>query len=275
MNMMKNRSGHVFTTYRVLLGVLCLAGTLLVIAACGGSAPSPISTDSAAEQYARANAQFENGKWDKAKLAYESLIYSHPGSAIVDSAQFRLALCSFNLKDYIVAADEFRRLRVRYPNSPLVDEGDLLRCRALMRIAPNNSALDQEKTREAITELILYKDNHPLSPFLPSVDSLIDDAHERLSRRDFRTANLYQRLGRYQAARIYFQQVIDNYTDSPYVPDCLFNMAEGFRKQDSTERALEYYEKLLYLYPDAEPVDKAKKRIADLAQSRDTANSIE
>ena len=246
-----------------------------MIASCGSSVPSPISTDSAAELYTRARAHYDKGDWEKAKIVYESLIYSYPGAAIVDSAQFLLAMCSYNLKDYIVAADEFRRLRARYPNSPLVDDGDLLRCRSLMRIAPKNAALDQEKTREAITELALFKDNHPLSPNLAAVDSLLADAYERLSRRDFRTANLYQRLGRYEAARIYFQQVIDNYTSSPYVPDCLFNMAEGFRKQDSTDRALEYYEKMLYLYPDADNVDKAKKRIADLAQSRDTANSIE
>ncbi len=247
----------------------------MVVGACGGNAPSPISTDSAAELYSRARAQYDKGDWTKAKLAFESLVYSYPGAAIIDSAQYFLAMCSYNLKDYVVAADEFRRLRTRYPNSPLVDGGDLMHCRALMRIAPKNAALDQEKTREAITELNLFKDNHPLSPNLASVDSLLHQAYERLSRRDFRTANLYQRLGRYQAARIYFQQVIDNYTDSPYVPDCLFNMAEGYRKQDSSDRALEYYEKMLYLYPDAENVAKAKKRIADLAQSRDTARAGE
>ncbi len=272
---MKISIGQRSNVLRTAVGLVCLAGTLLVIAACGSSVPSPISTDSAAELYTRARAHYDNGDWAKAKIVYESLIYSYPGAAIVDSAQFLLAMCSYNLKDYIVAADEFRRLRARYPNSPLVDEGDLLRCRSLMRIAPKNAALDQEKTREAITELALFKDNHPLSPNLAVVDSLLADAYERLSRRDFRTANLYQRLGRYEAARIYFQQVIDNYTSSPYVPDCLFNMAEGFRKQDSTDRALEYYEKMLYLFPDAENVDKAKKRIADLAQSRDTANAIE
>lgn len=254
---------------------LTLVGILFVIGACGGNAPSAVSTDSAADMYSKAMAQYDKGKWEKAKLAFESLVYSYPGAAFVDSAQYYLAMCSYNLKDYIVAADEFRRLRSRYPNSALVDEADIRRCRSLLRIAPRNAALDQEKTYEAITELTLYKDNHPLSPNIVVADSLLKDAYGRLSKRDYRAAMLYQRLGRYQAARIYYQQVIDNYTDSPYVPDCLFNMAEGFRKQDSVDRAIEYYEKLLYLYPDAGSVDRAKKRIADLAQSRDTASSEE
>jgi outer membrane protein assembly factor BamD len=254
---------------------LALAALVSVIGACGGSAPSAISPDSAAEMYTRAKTQYDKGDWTKAKLAFEALAYNYPGAAIIDSAQYFLAMCSYNLKDYVIAADEFRRLRTRYPNSPLVDEGDLLRCRALLRIAPKNAALDQEKTREAITELALYKDNHPLSPNIAVADSLLREAYGRLSRRDYRTAVLYQRIGRFQAARIYFQQVIDNYTESPFVPDCLFHMAEGYRRQDSTDRALEYYEKMLYLYPDAENVNKAKKRIAELAQSRDTARAGE
>lgn len=256
--------------------VLVVTAFLAVMGACGGNAPSSsLSNEPASEMYARARAQYDKGDWMKAKVTFESLVYSYPGAAIVDSAQFFLAMCSYNYKDYIVAADEFRRLRTRYPNSPLVEEGDLLRCRALLLIAPKNAALDQEKTREAITEIALFKDNHPLSPKVAAADSLLTEAYARLSRRDFRTAVLYQKLGKYQAARIYFQQVIDDYTNSPYVPDCLFNMAEGYRKQDSTDRALEYYEKMLYLYPDAENVPKAKKRIADLALSRDTASSGE
>ncbi len=259
-----------------LFGVAALLLIVLIIAACGGSAPQQsISTEPARDMYARANSLYESRKWEKAKLAYETLIYSHPGAGMIDSAQFFLAYCSYNLKDYITAADEFRRLRTRYPTSPLVPEGDILRCRSLLRIAPRNAALDQEKTHEAITELTLYKDNHPLSPYVATADSLLRDAYGRLSKRDYRAATLYQRLGRYQAARIYYQQVIDNYTDSPYVPDCLFYMAEGFRKQDSIDRAVEYYEKLLYLYPDGDNVDKAKKRIAELGQSRDTARSDE
>lgn len=255
---------------------LAVVALLFVIGACGGSRTSSlVSTDSAAELYSKARARYDKGDWDKAKLAFEALIYNYPGAAIIDSAQFMLAMSSYNMKDYIIAADEFRRLRSRYPNSPLVQEGDLLRARSLLSIAPKNAALDQEKTREAIIELSLYKDNHPLSPYMASADSLLARAYERLSRRDYRAAVLYQRLGRFQAARIYFQQVIDNYTDSPLVPDCLYYMAEGYRKQDSTDRALEYYEKLLYLYPDDDNINKAKKRIADLAQSRDTARAVE
>lgn len=252
-----------------------LAVVVAIISGCGGSSPETISTEPARDMYARANTLFESRKWEKAKLAYETLIYSHPGSVMIDSAQFRLAMCSYNLKDFVTAADEFRRLRSRYPTSPLIPEGDILRCRSLLRIAPKNAALDQEKTYEAITELTLYKDNHPLSPYVATADSLLRDANGRLSKRDYRAATLYYRLGRHQAARIYYQQVIDNFTDSPYVPDCLYFMAEGYRKQDSVDRAIEYYEKLLYLYPDGENVDKAKKRIAELGQSRDTARSDE
>jgi outer membrane protein assembly factor BamD len=242
---------------------------------CGGHAPSASSAPPAGELFGRAKALYEDRKWEKAKAAFEGVIFSYPGAAFVDTAQYYLAACSYNLKDYITAADEYRRLHARYPNSPLVDDGDLNRCRALLKIAPGNATLDQEKTQDAITEISLFKDNYPLSELLPSIDSLMADAQGRLSRRDFRAAVLYQRLGRYEAARIYFQQVIDNHTESPYVPDCLFYMAEGYRHQDSTDRAIEYYQKMLYLYPQSERAEDAKKRAATLSQHRDTVRAEE
>jgi len=248
---------------------------LLILVRCGGHAPSNANTQPAGEMYARAKALYEDRKWEKAKLAFEAVIFSYPGATFVDTAQFFLAACSYNLKDYITAADEYRRLHARYPNSPLVDDGDLNRCRALLKIAPRNATLDQEKTQDAITEIYLFKDNYPLSDLTPSIDSLLAEAQGRLSRRDYRAAILYHRLGRYEAARIYFQELIDNHTESPYVPDCLYYMAEGYRHQDSTDRAIEYYQKMLYLYPQSERADDAKKRVTDLSQHRDTVRAEE
>jgi len=218
---------------------------------------------------ARARLLYEHKKWDKARVEFENVIFNYPGTAVVDSAQFSLAMCSYHQKDYIVAADEFQRLRTRYPTSPLVDDADLLRCHCLLMTAPRNAGLDQDRTTEAVNQLKLFKDNHPLSPHLPAVDSLLAEADGRLSKRDYQAGVLYHRLGRYQAARIYFQELIDSYTDSPLVPEALFYIAEGQRRLDSLGSAIEYYEKLVYLYPDHPRTAKAKKRVAELARRRE------
>jgi outer membrane assembly lipoprotein YfiO len=249
------------------------AVSVVVLISCGGSDPRP--SPSAEEMYAKAQDLFERHKWEKAGYEFENFIFSFPGAARVDSAQFHLGMCYFNMKDYIRAEDEFKRLHRRYPTSLLVDEADLLGARSLLSIAPKNPGLDQERTEEAITQLRLYKDNHPLSPNVAIADSLLQVAYGRLSERDFKAGKLYHRMGHYRASRIYFQEIFDNYPESPRVPEAVYLAAEGYRKQDSLDRAIEYYEKLIYLYPDHKRTSKAKKRVADLARRREELQAAE
>lgn len=245
----------------------------LSLLACSGKGPPPVV--SAQEGFADARRLYDREKWDKARLAFESVILNHPGSALVDSAQFLYAMCYYNQDDPIVAADEFQRVRTQYPTSPLVDDADFMRCVSLLDSSPTNSGLDQAKTQEAVNEMLLFKDSHPLSDRIPSVDSLLQVAYKRLSTKDYKTGVLYQKMGHYQASRIYFQQMIDAYPESPLVPDAIYHIAEGQRKLDSLDSAIEYYEKLIYLYPDNEITDKARKRVSKLSKVRDEAQAAQ
>jgi outer membrane protein assembly factor BamD len=245
---------------------------VLVVLACGGSKSGQMSSDAS---YDKARQLFEKHKWEKSALEFESFIFGHPGAASVDSAQYFLAMCRFEQKDYIIAADEFLRFRRRYPTSDLVDETDFLRCKALIKISPENPSLDQERTQIAIIELNLFKDRHPLSPHIVAADSLLGVSFHRLSQRDFRAGKLYHRLGRHDAARIYFQEVLDNYPESPLVTECLYYIADGYRKLDSLDQAIEYYEKLVYLFPDHELTEKASKRVIQLHHRREEIEELQ
>ncbi len=247
---------------RTALIILTIAVLGIGLLACSGHNPPPVS--SAEEGFTEGRRLFEQEKWDKARQAFEMMILNHPGSSLVDSAQFLYAMCYFNQNDPIVAAAEFQRVHTQYATSPLVDDADYMRCLCLLSSAPSNAGLDQEKTEEAVNELLLFKDSHPLSDRIASADSLLQIAYRRLSTKDYKTGLLYQKMGHYESSRIYLQGMIDQYPESPLVPDALFYIAEGQRKLDSLSSAIEFYEKLVYLYPDSDRTDKARKRIAKL-----------
>ncbi len=235
-------------------------------AGCSGSVPpQPTSAQTAFDE---ARQMYNKGKWEKARLAFEIVVFNHPGSSLVDSAQFLLAMCHYKQNDPIVGAAEFLRIRTRYPTSPLVDQADLMRCRCLLSAAPGNPGLDQEQTKTAIDELQQFKDNHPLSEYVTSADTLLQTALRRMSQKDFRTGVLYYKMGQYRASRVYLQEMIDRYTESPLVPDALYYMAEGQRESDSLKQAVELYEKLIYLYPDHSLTAKARKRVAKIAREQ-------
>lgn len=259
--------------HRAILIILTIAVLGIGLLACSGKGPPPVIP--AEEAFTDAQRLYEREKWDKARLAFESIMLNHPGSSLVDSAQFLYAMCYFNQDDPIVAASEFQRVHTQYPTSPLVDDADYMRCLSLLEASPANAGLDQEKTQEAVNEMLLFKDSHPLSDRIPAIDSLLQTAYERLSIKDYKTGVLYQKMGRYQASRIYLQQMIDQYPESPLVPEALFHIAEGQRKLDSLDSAIEYYEKLIYLYPDHERTDKARKRVSKLSQVRDETQAAQ
>lgn len=245
--------------------VASLAFVLLIVG-CSSSTPPPAPT--AQSGFDEGRRLYEKGKWDKARLAFESVVFNHPGSSLVDSAQFLLAMCQFKLKDPIIAAAEFHRMKMQYPTSPLVDQADLMRCRCLLEASPGNPGLDQEQTKTAVDELKQFRDNHPISKFIPAADSLLSVALGRLSMKDYKTGVLYYKMGRYQASRVYLQDMIDQFPKSPLVPDALFYMAEGQRESDSLKAAIDYYEKLIYLYPDHTRSAKARKRVAKIARDQ-------
>ncbi|MBI5867836.1 MAG: outer membrane protein assembly factor BamD [candidate division Zixibacteria bacterium] len=252
-----------FTYARRLAAALA---ALVLISGCSSSTPPPVPTAQAG--FEEGKKLYEKGKWDKARLTFESVVFNHPGSSLVDSAQFLLAMCQYKLKDQIIAASEFQRVKTQYPTSPLIDQADLMRCVCLLEAAPGNPGLDQEQTNTAVDELKQFRDNHPISKFIPAADSLLSVALGRLSMKDYRTGVLYYRMGRFQASRVYFQDMIDQFPKSPMVPDALFYMAEGQLESDSLKAAQDYYEKLIYLYPDHARSAKARKRIARIARDQ-------
>ena len=256
--------------------LLILAACVLLacgLLACSGGPPPLVP--GAQEGFADARRLYDAEKWEKARLAFESVIFNHPGSTLVDSAQFLYAMCYFNQDDPVTAAAEFLRVRTQYPTSELVDDADYMRCLSLVTAAPSNSGLDQERTAEAVNELLLFKDSHPLSDRVAAADSLLKLAHGRLSIKDYKTGLLYHKMGHFEASQIYFQGMIDQYPESPLVPDALFFMAEGQRKLDSLDNAIQYYEKLIYIYPDHERTATARKRVAKISQSRSDAQAAE
>ncbi len=251
---------------RALRAIPLLLSGLLVLH-CSSSTPPPVPD--ARSGFEKGMTLFEEEKWEDARLAFETVVFNHPGSSIVDSAQYMMAMSYYRQGDPILGAAEFQRVRIQYPTSTLVDDADYMRALCLLETAPSNTGLDQEKTQEAVNELLLFKDSHPLSEFVPKADSLLSVAYGRLSEKDFKTARLYQKLGQYQSAQIYFQGMIDRFPESPYVPEALYRMGEGQQKMDSLNNAIEFYEKVMYLYPDHERADDAREKVAEVARMRD------
>jgi len=240
---------------------LALAAAIAV--SCAGSKPPSVPL-SAEEKFRQAIDKFAKRKHEDARLLFESVIFDNPGSVVADSAQYLVGMCYYRQKDYELAAGEFQRFFTQYPTSPLVDDAELMRARCYYRGAPKNTGLDQHYTQTCVNIVQAFKDDYPTSDLLPAADSLLSACWERLSRKDFRAGKLYCRMGAYKAAVVYFQLVLDQYPDSPLIPETIYMMGESFRRREIYDTAVIWYEKLVYLYPDAPITAKAKNRVRKL-----------
>ena len=59
---MNDRSNRDMNLVRGIAVAVTLASVLFVIGACGGNAPSTVSTDSAADMYSKAKVHYDKGK---------------------------------------------------------------------------------------------------------------------------------------------------------------------------------------------------------------------
>jgi len=234
----------------------------IVLLSCAG--PKPIPQRPAEEKFHEALVKFEKRKYDDAKRLFESVIFDNPGSIVADSAQYLVGMCYYHQDEYELAAAEFQRFFTQFPTSPLVDDAELMRARCFYYGGPRNTGLDQNYTRNSVNILLAFKDDHPDSDLLPAADSLLSAAWERLSIKDFKAGKLYHRMRAYRAAQVYFQLVLDQFPESPLVPEALYLMGESYRRMEIYDTALVWYEKLIYLYPDAKYTEKAQKRVNKL-----------
>src|SRR3990172_11549265 len=79
-------------------------------------------TIGALERFDVAKKMFKNKDYMEAKTQFKIVTLNNPGAVFVDEAQFYLGECHFNLKEYVLSADEYGRLVRLYPRSDWLDD---------------------------------------------------------------------------------------------------------------------------------------------------------
>ncbi len=243
------------------LGVLLLA----ITAACS-SIPKPEPDAPPEERLRYAWALLERGSYYPAQQAFEDLIFSAPGSAIIDSAHYGLAECYFGMDNHIQAVSEYQRVVSSFPRSGLVDD-------AAFRIGVANweqslsYKLDQTETLRAIVAFRAFVQDYPASERVDEALDYLRQAEDKIALKTIYLAESYLKLGTdsdYQAAIMYFSEAIQDFPSSELMPRAIFGLGETYYKKGETENARQALGALVANFPDSEYTERAQKRIRDL-----------
>jgi outer membrane assembly lipoprotein YfiO len=216
--------------------VLISALLSLCLACCSGSR-SRVEVEPT-DRLAQADGLAERGDCRKAILKYEELLAEFPPPEIAERARFNRTRCRVELEDYDLAINEFEDYIDSYPQGDLVDDAMYMIGIAYLRQSPR-AERDQTYTEKAASELEFMLREYPES-------------------------NVRQEEY-FRAARICFDLVINEYSDTEWAAWSLLGKAQTYDREGNTGKALELYNKVLDDYPDTEPYGRAGMRIDQIS----------
>jgi outer membrane protein assembly factor BamD len=236
---------------------------ILIVFSC---ASKKIKGDLTAEERLEiAKELFDNKKYYDAKQQLTILTYSHRGSAVADEAQFYLAECHYELKEYILAISEYQRLVNAYQNSEYIDDAEYKLGMSYFELSPS-AGLDQDYSLKAIAHFQRFLEDYPNSSLRPKVEKAYSTTRDKLAKKEFDNGALYRKMGYYEAAIVYFDGVLVSFYDTKYAEKASFWKAECLYKLEKFEEAQDLFQDFLDRFTQSTFHEKAVKRLDDIKQ---------
>jgi outer membrane protein assembly factor BamD len=253
---------HVIRAHLIML-CLALLGAAVLIVGCGGS--KSLTMKSAHELFELGRKEFDNKKYFKAIELFQLVVYNYPGESIVDTAQYYLGLSYFGNEEYELAGVEFNRMIVNYPSSAYFEHAIFMKAVSFFESTPRHYGLDQTDLQEAIKQFEDFIIDFPESELMPDVQKYLLRARSRMARKYYESGIVYSRMRAFEAAKIYFQKVIDDYTDTDYGPRASYKYAEMEFKLKQFDEASKKFRDFGTVFPEHEWSKKAAQRAIEAA----------
>ena len=209
--------------------------------------------------YERIQTSLNASNWTVAISNLQLLESQFPFGKYAEQGQLELIYAQYKSGDYessIASADRFIRLHPQHPN---VDYAFYVK--GLSEISqtggffdsflPTDSSMrDIGEARGAFTTLTELLSRFPESPYAADARKRLVSLRNRLARAEIHVANYYFTRGAYLAAANRGRFVVENFQQSPAVPDGLAVMAQAYYLLEMKELADNSVEVLVANYPE-------------------------
>jgi len=209
--------------------------------------------------------EYQKEHYIKAVEYFQAIVYNYPGESIVDTAQYYLALSYFGNEEYELAQVEFNRLVLNYPSSVYFQHALFMKAASFYEGTPRHYGLDQSTLETAVKQFEDFIIDYPEAELLSQAKQYLLAARTRMAKKFYGSAVVYNRMGALDAAKIYYQKVVDDYTDTEFGSLATFYVAEMNFKRHRYDQAQVGFEGFLAVFPDHELAKKARERAAEAA----------
>lgn len=210
---------------------------------------------------------YESGHFKKAITFFDLVRTFYQGTKKGEKLTYYTANSYFQVKDYQLASYYFKQYQQMYPKGKHAEESAYLQAFCTYLRSPRYE-LDQSISYQAIGELQSFVSRYPKSIRVVKAEELIKKLNLKQEQKDYNIALLYYKMESYQACITSFENLLDNYSDSPNREKYMYYIGKAYyeyaaksipqKQKERFEKMVEAYNNLLYLYPKSEYLAELK-----------------
>ncbi|HUK21343.1 MAG TPA: outer membrane protein assembly factor BamD [Gemmatimonadales bacterium] len=202
-----------------------------------------------------ARADFRRGDFSKAQLELRRVQFELAASQPeVAEVRYLIAECDFQLGDHSAAALEFRKVADEYPSSPFAALSLLRSGDANLRLW-RRPELDPTPGQTALATYQELQGRFPGTPAATRAQLHVRQLNEWFAEKDYKTGMFYFRRHAYDAAIIYFKDIIATFPSAKQVPDALLRLVDSYHAIGYAAEMREACDNMRRYYPKTSGLD--------------------
>ncbi len=199
---------------------LSLFALVLVMSSCS-EYQKALKSEDVAVKFASATKMYEAKKYGKAIRLFEQIAPASKGKPSAEKLFYMYSQSLYKTDQYYLAGYQFESFAASYPKSEKIEEASFLGAKSFTFLSPVYS-LDQTDTNKAIDKLQNYIDTYSEGSNVTEANALVKELREKLEKKAFENAKIYNTVSDYKAAMVAFDNFIINFPGTSYKEKALY-----------------------------------------------------
>ena len=215
--------------------------------------------------YAAAKARLDRGDVKRAAALFDEVERQHPYSPWARRAQLMSSFSYYLARNYPQAIQSAQRFLSIHPGNKDAPYAYYLIALSYYEQI-SDVERDQKITQQALNALEEVNRRFPQSEYAADARLKVDLVRDHLAGKEMEIGRFYEKTGKWLAARLRFQTVVEQYDTTSHAPEALYRMTETSLALGVPEEAVKYAAVLGKNYPGSEWYEKAYKLVQRHAQ---------
>lgn len=242
------------------------------LSACGGQKGAKLQRSVVPADktlFQNGNEFLEKSQFTQARLAYQTLIRTYPGSELEPEAYFAMGDSFYReggTENLLLAEDQYRNFIIFFPTHAKTQDAQLKIISILMRQmrAPDR---DQKETIRAEAEIQKFLTLFPNSDYAPIVRQYLDEVRESLATSDLIIGDFYTGRGSHLGAASRYREITEKYPRYSRMDEVDWKLAQSLKKTENGEEAAKYLSRIVAGYPFSKFFESAKADLGKMGKA--------